>query len=257
LKKEEKDYDSCAQDALNYVQSKAELAFLEMDEKKVDELNRLYRVLEMYFEHYQSDIRHWEILDVEGFHLLEWGGEDRVYLPMSIDLVIYQRGGKFKGEISPVDHKFVNDFWSPWKFRLNSQLPLYIRALRATRFSGKAETVVKRSVVNQIRTRKIEDPYPSELFRRSFIDADANAMELIFENHLKTALESAELKRLPAGEAFQKTVARWGSSDCQFCHFKSVCATQLEGGNVDMTIAAEYQASTYGYPSMKELKSER
>lgn len=255
--KAEVDYDEAAQKAMTWLLDESRKAMLLGDSDKLESLNYLRKVLERYFEHYKSDIEHWEILDVEAFHLLEWDGEDSVYLPMKIDLVIYQRGGKFKGEISPVDHKFTNDFWNQWKLRLNSQLPLYIRALRSTRYRKVGATVVKRSIVNQIRTREIVDPYPHQLFKRAFIEADATVMRNVFDNHLKTALEVSRIKRMPPGDAFQETTAMWGSSNCQFCNFKSLCATQLEGGNVDSMVAAEYEKSTYGYPSMQELKDER
>lgn len=255
--KAEVDYDTAAQHALDFVFEESRKAMLMADDAKLNILVRLKKILENYFEHYKSDIEHWEILDVEAFHLLEWEGENRVYLPMRIDLVIYQRGGKFKGETSPVDHKFVNDFWNNWKARLNSQLPLYIRALRTTRYKGKPAPVVRRSIVNQLRTREIANPYPHDLFKRMFIEADDNVMETVFENHLKVARKVAELKVMDPADAFQKTTAVWGSANCQFCNFKSVCATQLEGGNVDSTIDAEYQQSDYGYPTMQELKNER
>lgn len=252
------EYNDAAQGALNYIFQQSTAAMMANDGDKLDILVQLKKLLEHYFEYYKDDIKYWEILDVESFHLLEWPGETGVYLPMRLDLVIYMLDGQFRGETVPVDHKFVNDFWHQWKFRLNSQLPLQIRALRASRFAGKPAPVVRRSIVNQIRTRKVETIYPAQTFKREFIEAaDGAAMENVFENHLKIARRVAALKRLPAGEAFQQTEAVWGSPNCQFCHFKSVCGTQLEGGNVDMTIAAEYKKSDYGYPAKDELQRER
>lgn len=252
------EYDDAAQGALNFVFQESTKAMMANDSDKLEVLVWLKKLLEKYFVHYQEDIKYWEILDVESFHLLEWDGDKTVYLPMRLDLVVYMTDGQYRGETVPVDHKFVNDFWQQWKFRLNSQLPLQIRALRASRYAGKPAPVVRRSIVNQIRTRKVETIYPVQTFKRSFIEAaDGAAMDNVFENHLKIAHRVAALKRLPAGEAFQQTEAVWGSPNCQFCHFKSLCATQLEGGNVDMTVAAEYKKSDYGYPSMEELKHER
>lgn len=251
------DYDEAAQNSLNYIFQQSTAAMMANDGDKLEILVYLKKLLEKYFVHYQDDIKYWEILDVESFHLLEWDGEKTVYLPMKLDLVIYMTDGQFRGETCPVDHKFVNDFWQQWKFRLNSQLPLYMRALRASRFAGKPAPVVRRSIVNQIRTRKVETIYPVQTFRRSFIEADDDVMENVFANHLKIARKVAALKNLPAGEAFQQTEAVWGSPNCQFCHFKSLCSTQLENGNVDMTVAAEYKKSDYGYPAKEELQRER
>lgn len=250
-------YDDAKQGALNHVLTEAAQAAMLGDTTKVETLNWLVKLLQGYFEHYKDDLQYWEILDVESFYALEWDGESSVYLPMKLDLVIYHKDGLYAGETSPVDHKFTNDFWYSWKFQLNSQLPLYIRALRGARFAGKAAPVVRRSIVNQIRTRTVKDPVPAETYRRSFIEANDDIMQNVFENHLKVAKRLGRLKGMPAGEAFQETEAVWGSPNCQFCNFRSLCATQLEGGNVDMTVQAEYQASTYGYPSMEELKRER
>lgn len=252
------EYDDAAQGSLNFILKESTAAMLASDDAKLEVLVYLRKLLEGYFEHYQDDVKYWEILDVESFHLLEWPGETEVYLPMRLDVVVYMIDGQFKGETMPVDHKFTNDFWQNWKFRLNSQLPLQIRALRASRFAGKPAPVVRRSIVNMIRTRKVEKLYPVQTYKRAFVEAaDGAAMEHVFENHLKVAKRVAALKRLPAAEAFQQTEAVWGSPNCQFCNFKSVCATQLEGGNVDMTIAAEYEKSTYGYPAKEDLLRER
>lgn len=250
-------YDDAVHIAMEYFASERNTAFMEMDNDKLEMLNYLKVLLEMYFEHYRSDIENWEILDVEGFHRLVWDGEKRVYLPMKLDLVIYQRAGKFAGEISPVDHKFTNDFWNQWKLRLNSQMPLYIRALRSSSFPGKNAPVVKRSIVNQIRTRSLKDPYPAEVFRRNFIEAEAEPMKKVFENHLKKALRQARWKGMPFSEVYAETEAEWGSANCQFCDFKSLCAIDLEGGNLETTVAAEFEKSTYGYPPLEELENER
>jgi hypothetical protein len=228
-------------------------AFMEADGWKLEMLNYLKTILEAYFKHYRADIENWEILDVEEFRLLQWDGEKRVYLPMRLDMVIYQKSGKFAGEISPVDHKFVNDFWNDWKMRLNSQLPLQILTLRDSKFKGKLAPVVKRGIVNQIRTRVLKDPFPAELFRRSFVEPKRAAIEKVFQNHLKKALRQERLKRMPLAQAYEETTAEWGGPNCQFCHFKSICAVDLEGGNVATTIAAEFTKSTYGYPPFEEL----
>jgi len=251
------EYSDAVNVAMEYLNSLAIKAYQEFDMDKLDMIKHLESILVMYFEHYEADVQNWEILEVEAFHLLEWSGQAGVYLPMRLDLTIYQKSGKFKGETSPVDHKFTNDFWNSYKLRLNSQLPLYIRSLRGARFKNKNATVVRRSIVNQIRTRSMKNPYPHDIFRRSFIEANDEGMEKVFENHLKSALKIERLKRMPVKEAYEATTAAWGSSSCQFCFFKEICATDLEGGNTDMAVIADYAKSTYGYPTMEELQSER
>lgn len=253
----EVEYDDAAQSALDFIEEKRQSAFMESDTDKMEMLRFLKKLMEAYFGHYQSDIENWEILEVEGFHALTWDGEDSLYLPMRLDMVIYQKSGAFKGETSPVDHKFTNDFWNQWKLRLNSQLPLYIRALRSSRFKGKPAPVVRRSIVNQIRTRDVRNVYPLEAFRRSFIEADESVMDKVFRNHLAQAKKIEPFKRMSYAEAHEQTTAAWGSSNCDFCFFKSICATDLEGGNMQQIAQLEYERSTYGYPTMEELYNER
>ena len=250
-------FDDAAQNALNVVQGYRVKSALESDFDKVKILNQLYKLLEGYFEYYEDDSRHWEILGVESFYKLEWPESVSVYLPMRLDVVIYQKSGKFKGEISPLDHKFTNDFWHDWKFRLNSQFPLYIKALRGTKFRGKLPPVVKRAIVNMIRTREVKEPQPHDTYKRVFYPYDNHQIDLVYTNHLKIAKRISVLKRMAGEDVIDRVAATWGSPNCQFCQFKSLCAIRLEGGEIENTIQADYEPSTYGYPSLEELDSER
>lgn len=251
------DYDTAVTVAMSSLLTARIQAHKMMDVDKLEMLNELRVIMERYFEHYRSDIENWEILDIEGLHLLMWDEEDRIYLPMRLDMVVYHKDGPFKGEVSPVDHKFTNDFWKQYKLRLNSQIPLYILALRESRWKGKNPPVVRRGIINQIRTRKLKEPTAQDLFKREYVEPPQHAIDLVFENHLKGAIRISQLKRLSLRGAFQQTRANWGSPNCQFCDFKSLCAIQLEGGNVQSTIDAEFHENEYGYPSLQELKRER
>lgn len=255
--KETEDYDTSAQSAMNYLLEKRVAAVMALDEGKIEMLNHLAEILTAYFEHYKQDIEDWEILEVEEFHLLEWEGESSVYLPMRLDMVVRWKRGQWHGETSAVDHKFTNDFWDMWKLRLNSQQPLYMKALRASRFAGYPKPVVKRAVINQIRTRKVKELVPANTFKRSIIEADPVAMEKLFENHLKRAKRFERFKRMSYSQAHEETEANWGSQDCKFCFFKSLCATDLEGGDMRQIALHEYEESDYGYPTMEELRRER
>lgn len=258
--REELDYDFCAQQSLNQIQDlrKQELKAGDFaDPDRMSILNYLHNILEKYFEHYRSDIENWEILDVESFHAMEQPGEVDFYLPTRLDLVIYQKSGKFKGETSPVDHKFTYDFWNQWNLILNSQMILYILALRAARFAGKPQPVVKRAVVNQLRTRELKDPYPHDLFRREFATFSTVKMEEVFQNHMKSAVHLAYLKRLPLEEALQEIRAAFGSKSCQYCDFKDLCDATFEQRDPTNVIEAMYKTNEYGYPPLEEIRRER
>lgn len=258
--KETEDYDKSANEALVYLHGLRveEIKAGEFaDPEKLEMLNYLHETLQRYFEWYQDDVENWEILEVEAFHAQEQEGETDFYLPSRLDLVIYQKRGKFAGETSPVDHKFVYDFWNKWKLLLNSQLPLYILALRAARYAGKPKPVVKRAIVNQIRTRELKTPSPFDLFKRSFQDYPTEKLQSIFENHMKSAVELAYLKRLPIEEALEQVKAAVGSQACQFCDFKELCDANLEKRDPTNVIMAMYKKNEYGYPPLEEIRRER
>lgn len=260
--KEGRDYDSCANDALDHIQQlrikelmAGDFARLE----QIDILNYLYDVLQKYFEYYKDDVDNWEILGVETFYAMEQTGEVDFYLPSRLDLVIYHKTGEFKGETSPVDHKFNYDFWENPKFRLNSQFPIYIKALRATRFAGKPKPVVRRAIVNEFRTR-FKDPKdraPENIFRRTAWAYSTERIENVFQNHMKSALHLAYLKRMPYDEAKESIRASLGSMACQYCDFKDLCDATFEGTDTSTAIAAKLKPNEYGYPPLEEMVRER
>lgn len=255
--------DESASKALEQIQElrkKEILAGDFCDVERLGMLNWLFVVLTKYFEYYEDDAKYWEILEVEGFHAQEFEGEQDFYLPSRLDVTIYQKAGNFKGETSPMDHKFTAGFWQDYKLNLNSQFPLYILALRAARFAGKPKPVVKRVIVNQINTKiqkDIENVQPFVLFKRSFKAYDTERMNRVFENHLKTAVRLAYLKRLPWEEAKAEIRAALGSMACQYCDFKDLCDITFEGGDPSNVIAATLKKNDYGYPALEEIRRER
>lgn len=258
--KEERNYDDCAQEALTYIHElrvKELMAGEFVDPERMDLLNYLYDILTKYFEYYEDDIQHWEILDVEAFFATEQTGEVDFYLPSRLDLVVYQKTGKFAGETSPVDHKFAYDFWSRAKLVLNSQMPLYILALRAARFTGKPKPVVRRAIVNQIRTRTLKDPQPYDLFKREFPPYSSVKIQKVFENHMKSAVRLAYFKRLPLAEAMEELRFALGSESCQYCDFKDLCDITFEDGDPTDVIAATLKPNEYGYPPLEVIRRER
>lgn len=263
--KDGRSYDKCAKEALEHIQ-KLRLEELKAgdfaDVERLEMLNYLDAILDRYFDHYRQDVENWEILDVEAFFATEQTGETDFYLPSRLDLVIYQKSGKFIGETSPVDHKFVYDFWNRPKLILNSQMPLYILALRAARYAGKPQPVVRRAIVNQIRSRfnakELEPKTPWDLFKRDFTPYTTAKIENIFKNHMKSAVHLAYLKRLPLEEAMEEIRFSLGSqSACPYCDFKELCDATFEGIDPSDVIAATLKPNEYGYPPLEEIRRER
>lgn len=256
-----RDPDESAQEALTQIHDERvkELKAGDFaDPEKLEMLNWVHETLDRYFVHYVDDHKFWEVLEVEAFHAQELPGETDFYLPARLDMTIYQKAGKFKGETSPVDHKTTYDFYNQWKLDINSQFPLYILALRAARFAGKPKPVVKRVIVNQIRTRKFKsEPTVWDLFKRDFQEYSSTRLENVRDNHLKLAVRLAYLKRLPWEEARSEIKAAFGSSACQYCDFKDLCSADFDNRPTENIIAATLKKSTYGYPPLEEIRNER
>jgi hypothetical protein len=254
------DHDTAAHAGLAHIQSlrvKEMLADDFADPKWLEALNWLHDTLTRYFEFYEDDVNEYEFLEVEAFHAQEMEGEPDFYLPSRLDVTVYHKRGEFMGETSPFDHKFNYDFWAPYKLQLNAQFPLYILALRAARFAGKPKPVVKRVVVNQIRTRPLKNPTDTDLFRRDTKSYSGAFIRNVFDNHMKAAVKLARYKRIPWYEFVEEAHAALGSMLCQYCDFKDLCEGTFENKNLENTIAALYEKNTYGYPPLEEIRRER
>lgn len=259
--KEEVPVNEAAQHALNYINDLRVKELLAgddfVDNEQIEMLNWLYVTLQKYFEYYEEDAQHWEILDVEAFHAMEQDGETDFYLPARLDLVIYQKSGKFKGETSPVDHKFSAQFWNKSKLILNSQFPLYILALRAAKYAGKPNPIVRRVIVNQIRTGYAKAAQPHDFLRRSFEPYSTVKLQNVFKNHMKSAVHLAYLKRLGWEEFLSEARVALGSMACQYCDFKDLCDATFEENDPTNVIAATLKPNEYGYPPLEVIRRER
>lgn len=251
--KDGQSYEDAVEIAMNVIAVERAKASEMSDADKMKMLRHLYRIMAEYYVYYKSDVENFEIISTENFHAMEADPEDDFYLPMRLDMVIYQRKGKFAGEISPWDHKTTNDWWPQALFLLNSQLPLYIRALRENGFRGHPTPVIARGIFNFIRTRDIANPYPSQLFDRKFITPNRKQIEFTYQNHLAQARSIVELKRLPFAEAMERIAYNLGSHGCKYCDYKSICQVIVEGGDPASTIVAEYGPNTYGYAALESF----
>lgn len=254
---EELPHDEASQNALDHITAMKREAIIMSDLEKTTALSEAEKLCTAYFEWYEDDAKNWEVLGVETFYVLRWEGEDTLYLPIRLDTAICQKSGDRKGEIVPVDHKFTKDFWTPIQFSINSQLPLQIRALQQARFKGKLPPIVNRGIINQIRTGASAKAEGHELFRRSFIPMQEFNIDMIMRNHLKIARRIERLKRQAYLKSLEETTAKWGSYDCKYCDFKSLCIADLHGEDVRMAAMMGFDKNEYGYPPLEELTDER
>lgn len=229
-----------------------------VDVEKLEMLNLIYKRLERFFDYRENDIENWEILEVEAFHAMKWDNEDDFYLPIRLDLTVYHKSGKFKGETTPVDHKWVYNFYKPYEVRMSSQFPLQQKALHSAKFEGKKKPVVQRTIVNMIRTRDdMKNPSDEDLFQHLDQTYSTERIEHVFKNHMKSAVRLAWIKRLPLAEAREEVQASLGSQACKFCDFRTVCDIEFDGGDPRRTIEATLKPNEYGYPPLEEIRDER
>lgn len=247
------DYSLAVEIAMDVIRREQNKASEMSDGDKLEMLRRLYSVMGKYYVHYKEDVKNWEIISTENFHAMEAEPEDDFYLPMRLDMVIYQRSGLYAGEISPVDHKTTNDWWSLVMLKLNSQLPLYIRALKENGFAGHPTPVIRRGIFNFIRTRDIKDPFPAEIFQRKFVVPEESRINNTYRNHLRIARQIAPLKKFSFAEAQEIVTLNLATNSCKFCDYNPICQATIEDEDPTFTIVAEYEESTYGYEPLEML----
>ena len=243
--------------ALKYINQEYDEATETDDVDKMTMIRRLRTLVARYFEYYKSDILNWEIISVEAVYSMQAPGVTKYYLPMRMDLVVYMKTGKYAGEICTVDHKFTYDFWPQIKIDMNSQIPLYIRALRESiqrgEIEGHSDGVVRRSIFNFLRYRDLPDVPDHELFHRAYPKPEKYTLEAVFNNHMQIAAEIEEIKRLPLAEARKRVTLSLTGSSCQYCDFKRICVVNLQGGDATYEIMGTMKKSTYGYPALEEF----
>lgn len=182
------------------------------------------------------------ILGVEvGFDLQLPGGS---VLPGRSDLVVKYVKGQWKGETVIVDNKFVYNFWSEEDFRMNSQIPGYITGFR----DKYPDAVIRRGVINQLRHRS----NAQERFTMTEIKFEKPEMLEILHNHELLADRVLELRALPLQEVQKKATRTLSKYTCGTCGFKSLCKTEMQGGNARALIKMDYRENSYGYDGVDD-----
>lgn len=209
-----------------------------------EELSNLINLLTEYFEYYESDIENWEILGVEQYFEVEPDFEARYKFAGKIDLVVRIIRGKFAGEIMPIDHKFVYDFWNERALDMDSQLPKYIYALRKM-YPGER---IKRAMVNQLRHRTLKRAMePEERFLRSPRVPEVAELQSLMDNHWAISERISNYLDMQS-DAVERTVTRSLSKfNCENCSFARLCKADMRHDDTTLMRRVEYQKNSYGY----------
>lgn len=195
-------------------------------------LGELSRLLIKYFEFYADD--QFKVLAVEATYsapLVPNPGYD-LHFGQILDVVIELTTGPYRGYVNIIDHKFVNNFMSPDELRLNGQQPKYIQTARLN------DLPIKDAIFNQIRYRKMKDPKPTDLFRRSPLLSNDIAIRTVWHETKETAIEIYEEHE---GIRQVNHRRRQSYSACKWCWFKDLCMSELAGQDTTIMRNAQFQ----------------
>lgn len=167
-------------------------------------------------------------VDVEG---------ETVSTPFIIDLIVVSPHGK----TVVVDHKFLYDFYQVEDTDTMPQIPLYMAGLRGKGFQ------VDYGMYSMLRTRTIKGTKSSpgataeQSYRTIDIMANNTRVQRTYLDQVSTTIEILDLKKLSPEEADLKA-ARVGNKEvCKFCDFKTLCVSELTGGNTKLLLQSMYK----------------
>lgn len=193
------------------------------------------RLLQGYWANYQGD-PDWEILEVEkGFDLPLT--EDYEY-SLRLDLLVRSRS---TSALILVDHKTAYDFWTEDDLDLNPQFPKYIGSLRANGIH------VDKAILNQIRTRKLKNPGPEDLFRRTVCKPSIAKVQNSLKEQVLASQEITNHRMLPLEVRANTSKRVLNKMVCRYCNAKSLCMSEYDGGDITHMIANDFKPRTYGY----------
>lgn len=192
------------------------------------------RMLTGYWAHYKGDPQ-WEILEVEKTRELPLT-EDFMF-DLKFDMLVKEIS---TGKIALVDHKTTYDFWQQDKIELNAQFPKYIGACRAN------EVKVDKVIINQIRTRKLKNPAPEDLYRRADCVPSKMKVANLLREQIVVSQEISKHRMLPIEVRGATAVRNINPQICNWCDSKPLCMSELDGGDITTMIATDYKQNTYG-----------
>ena len=188
------------------------------DTEHTQMLADLSRLLIKYFDYYRGDTKKYKILAVEKVFTTPISGETG--FGMILDLLVERITGEFRGYVDIIDHKFTNNFKTNDDLRLDGQQPRYDITLRANGYP------IKDCIFNQIRFRKIKDPTPDQLFRRSSLLSTSKAVQNIWNETRDTA---DKIHGEASGSYKKRTGRTLSYSACHRCFFRELCFAELAG----------------------------
>lgn len=241
---ERQSFEECTEAARGFLVSEIVRASTEEDTNALQATTELMPIIDEYL---RSPILH-KFLDEVDILGVESGIEvqldNGLILPGRVDLLVKYKKGPYKGETVPVDHKFVYNFWSADDFRMNSQIPSYIHALK----SQYPDAFIRRGVVNQLRWRN----NAQDRFTMTPITPPKQEVKAVIANHLRLSERILAFRALDGATVQGVASMTLSKYSCGNCGFKQLCKSELTGGNTKDLMIMDYRPNSYGYGGDEE-----
>ena len=206
-----------------------------LDTYGMEIIARIDPLLQRYWAFYDPD--EWEILAVE--EAFDLPLTDDYTMPTRLDVIVRERKN---GKMAVVDHKFKGEFIPPITLSLNAQMPKYIASLRNLGYN------VDYAILNILRTRKMKDPTDKQLFQRSVITPGVHKTRNVLRQQIIASREITKYRDLPPDQRKQVATPVLNELVCNRCAFAELCASEMDGGEIEYLIANEFQQrESYGY----------
>jgi hypothetical protein len=182
----------------------------------------------------------WKVLGTEQHHDLKM--TDDITLPIRYDIMVEERK---TGKVLIGDFKYTYDFWQFGDHDLNGQMPKYIYVMNANGIT------VHGGFLEEVRTRplgKEKASDPKNLWRRTYYYPSIRKKRAVIKQHLSAGMEIQEFWDMTDEEREFKAIPvldRYGI--CKGCFFREACATNLDGGDVELFLDMHFTQNTYGY----------
>lgn len=195
-----------------------------------------------YAQYWEQDP--FEVIETESFHKTQM--DNGIEYGLRLDLLAKYLKGEWAGNLVLIDHKFVYNFKTQAELDQDAQLSKYIPTLRAEGYS------VNRGMFNQIRTRKLKNPSPVDLYRRVIVRPTKAKINNIFREQELVSEEIVELSNLSIEEHSEKATRNLSPHICRGCFFQTICNQELEEQSIEKSLISDYQANSYGYAELSE-----
>lgn len=217
-------------------------AIINGDAEKASMFSDLAIIITKYINYYfPAQLDEWDIVGTE------YKVQCKIPLPSGrtfnfvgrVDLIIRYKRGPFKGQIAPVDHKFIYNFWTLKAFQMSAQAPNYVTALKHMF----PEETITHLLINQIRYRMDA----KESYNQTPVDTSYKKRLGVMENHSILSDRANYLSKLSRQEVDNQTSRVMVKTICEYCSFTQLCDAQLEGTDTKTMEAVNFKPNTYGY----------